>query len=193
MPTSRAGTSSRRGRRNTAGFTLLELTVTLVIISVVLAFTLPRLGNLSYDGDLKLSVRMLRSLLLAARSRAVSDRVPRRVVCDLATGEVRVEREVREAEEDGTSLVTYEPDTSVLLRPYHLPRGVRFLDVVTGAGEKITEGEASFPVSAGGMVAGRFLHLEKEDKRFTLRIDPLTGGVSLEEGYQEEYYATPSG
>ena len=187
MPTSRAGTSSRSDR-GAAGFTLLELTVTLLIVSLVLAFTLPRLGNLAYDGDLRGSVRTLRALLLAARSRCASDRVPRRVVCDLAAGRVRVERQVRTGDDAG-GMVTYEPDPSVLLRTYRLPRGVRFLDVVTASGEKITEGEAAFAVSPSGVVAGRFLHLDKDGRRFTLRIEPLTGGVSLEEGYKEEYYA----
>ena len=196
MPTLRAGTLNRptpnrlRSRYLQSGFTLIELTVTLLLISIFVGFALPRIGNLTYSSDLKKSVRQLRAILFAARSLATSDRVPRRVVCDIGQGRIWIERELREEGEE-IALVEYEKDTSVLLRTYTLPKGVEIQDVITETGEKESDGQAYLRINTNGIIIGNRIHLIKDEEQYTLVINSLTGKVKIEEGYKEEYKFEP--
>jgi len=167
------------------GFTLLELIVTLLLITIILGLTLPRIGNVLYSTDLKGSVRQLRAVLTAARSLATTEGIPRRIVCNLSKGEVHVERAVYH-EEGGIQTVRYEADTSILIHRYTLPRHVKIEDVITETGDKITEGTATLRIATNGMIFGNRIHLLQEEKQYTLVINPLTGRITVEEGYTEE-------
>jgi prepilin-type N-terminal cleavage/methylation domain-containing protein len=171
------------------GFTLIELIVTLLIISVILGFALPRIGNLAYSSDLKHSVRQLRAILSVARSLSTRDRIPRRVVCDISNSEIRIEREIREEGEDHEDriMVHYEEENSILIRTYRFPKGVEIQDVITEAGEKETEGEAYLGIGTNGVIFGNTIHIAKGEEQFTLTINPLTGRVAIDEGYIEEF------
>ena len=37
------------------------------------------------------------------------------------------------------------------------------------------------------MITGNIIHLRKGDEKYTLFINPLTGNVTIDEGYLEEY------
>jgi len=182
MRISRVGTWNRSGQ---GGFTLLELIVTLLLITIILSLTLPKIGNLLYSTDLRESVRQLRALLTAARSLATTEGIERRVVCDLAGGEIHIERAVYHKEDD-IETVRYEADPSILLHRYTLPRQVKIEDVITESGDKITEGTATLRIGINGMIFGNRIHLVQEGKQYTLVINPLTGRITIEEGYTEE-------
>jgi prepilin-type N-terminal cleavage/methylation domain-containing protein len=168
------------------GFTLIELVVTLFIISVIVGFALPKIGDQIYSSDLKRSVRRLKAVLFMARSLATSDRIPRRIICDIPKSEIRIERVIREDGEYGI-IESYEKENSALIRVYQFPEGVKIEDVITGTGEKKGEGEAYFRINPNGMISGDRIHLAKDEKQFTLVINRLTGGITIEEGYIEEY------
>jgi len=185
----KAGTWNNPGQE---GFTLLELIVTLLLIAVILGFTLPKIGNVLYSTDLKKSVRQLRALLTAARSMATTEGIPRRIVCDLSKGEIRVEREVR-LKEEGIETVRYEADSSILIHHYTLPPHVEIEDVITETGEKQTEGKANLRIGINGMIFGNRIHLLQNEEQYTLVINPLTGRVTVEEGYTEEILNAENG
>lgn len=168
------------------GFTLIELMVTLMIMSVLMGFALPKLGNIIYSSDLKRSLRQLKAILFVARSQATADRVPRRIVCDIDKGEIRIQREVQEELEDVT-MVEYEASSSVLIKTYRLPEGVEIEDVINEAGDKEIDGEAFLRIGSNGIIQGNIIHLRKGDDQYTLRINALTGRVTIEEGYIEEF------
>ncbi len=192
MRTSRAGTLNRIRsfyasiRNPDSGFTLVELTVTLLIISVILGLVLPKIGNALYSSDLKRSIRQIRAILSVARSNATMERIPRRIVCDITKGEIRIEREMSE-DQDGQSILRYEKDNSILNRTYKFPKGVRIEDVITETGQKELDGEAYLRIGTNGMITGNIIHLRKGDEKYTLFINPLTGNVTIDEGYLEEY------
>lgn len=168
------------------GFTLIELTVTLLLITIIVGITLPKIGDAIYSTNLKHSVRQLRALITLARSKATLERIPRRVVCDMAKGEIRIELEMRD-EGEGQVIFTYEPDTSLMMRTYRLPDGVKIEDVITETGDKETSGAAHLRIAPNGLVTGNFIHLRKGEEQYTLYINPLTGRVTIEEGYREEF------
>lgn len=180
--------------RGHSGFTLIELTVVILIITVISSITLPRIGNRLYASDLKQSVRRLRAVIAVARASAASEGVPRRIVCDIPNGRFSVEREVVEEEpldNEATDLtVEYEPDTSVLTRTLTLPSNVKIQDVVTGIGEVEKEGIAYLRIEPNGMILGNRIHLMKEDRDYTLVINALTGRIVIEDGYSIEVYRT---
>jgi len=182
MRISKAGTWNKPGQ---GGFTLLELIVTLLLITIVLSFTLPKIGNVLYSTDLRESVRQLRALLTAARSLAVAEGIPRRIVCDLSKGEIHVERAVYHKEGE-IETVRYEMDSSILIHRYTLPRHVKIEDVITESGDKITEGTATLRIGINGMIFGNRIHLLQKEKQYTLVINPLTGRITVEQGYTEE-------
>ncbi len=186
MPMWKAGTLNSPSRCRQDGFTLIELTVTLLLITIIVGITLPRIGDAIYSTNLKHSVRQLRAVITLARSKATLERIPRRVVCDMTEGEIRVEREMRD-EEAGQVIFNYEPDTSLMMRTYRLPKGVKIEDVITETGEKETSGAAHLRIAANGLVTGNFIHLRKGEQQYTLHINPLTGRVTIEEGYREEF------
>jgi prepilin-type N-terminal cleavage/methylation domain-containing protein len=173
-------------RNRDRGFTLIELTVTLLLIVIVLGFALPKLGNVIYATDLKRSVRQLRALLTVARSEATTEGIPRRVSCDIGKKEIKIQREVRDETELGDA-VHYEDDNSILVHTLQLPSDVEIEDVITETGDKETSGTAYLHIGINGMISGNVIHLTKDDDRFTLLINPLTGRVTIKEGYQEEY------
>ncbi len=168
------------------GFTLIELTVTLLIITIILAITLPKIGNAIFSSDLNHSVRQLRALLSVARNNAILERVPRRIVCDIPKGEIRIEREIRKQNDDQDT-VRYERDRSVLIHTFRLPAGVKIEDVITETGEKELNGIATLRIGVNGTIAGNLIHLKKKGEPVTLKINPLTGRVTIEKGYIEEY------
>ncbi|MDX1762836.1 MAG: prepilin-type N-terminal cleavage/methylation domain-containing protein [bacterium] len=181
-----------RIRRGNSGFTLIELTVVILIMVVVSSITLPRIGNRLYASDLKQSARRLRAMVSVARASATSDGVLRRIACDIPKGRFSVEREVVPEDPLETETidlaVEYEPDTSVLTRSFTLPSNVKIQDVVTGVGDIETEGIAYLQIEPNGMILGNRIHLQKEDRDYTLVINPLTGRIVIEDGYTIEVY-----
>lgn len=192
MRISRAGTSNKIrsarlwNRNPDSGFTLIELTVVLLILSVIIGLVLPKIGNAVYSSDLKHSIRQIRAILSVARSNATMERIPRRVACDIPKGEIRIEREISE-DGDGQSIIHYEKDNSILIQTYKFPKGIRIEDVITETGDKELDGVAYLRIGTNGMIAGNIMHLMKGDEKYTLFINPLTGNTTIEEGYLEEY------
>jgi prepilin-type N-terminal cleavage/methylation domain-containing protein len=188
----KAGTSNKLSRGK-AGFTLIELTVVILIITVISAVTLPRISKNIYSSDLKHSLRQLRSIFAVARSRTTADGIPRRIVCDIDKGQFRIEREVREEQQAGFEAdeltVEYEEDKSVLSRSLTLPSEILIEDVVTEVGDIENQGIAYMRIEPNGIINGNRIHLKKEALDYTLVINPLTGRITIEDGYSLEVYS----
>lgn len=86
------------------GFTLLELVIVCVLISISLALAVPTLRNSLVGDQLAAGSRKVISLVKSARSRAARDGVAQRLYFDPATREIwyqpAVEAEEREEEKD---------------------------------------------------------------------------------------------
>jgi general secretion pathway protein H len=71
MPTSRVGSSARRpARRPAAGFTLLEILITIAILGLVSALAAPAIASRLLETPLDHSARLLAGMLQEARARA---------------------------------------------------------------------------------------------------------------------------
>lgn len=77
---------------------------------------------------------------------------------------------------------------SDLKKPLSLPEGVKIVYVRTADDlEPITEGEASIFFFPRGRTQEAHIHIEDEEveARYTIKVQPLTGRVTIEDGHEE--------
>jgi len=168
----------RHEKRGTAGFTLLEVVLVLLLIGVVLAVAFPRFRNLG-GGDVKLEARTLIGRIQGLYGEATFTRRPHRLVLDL--DEEKYWAEVQTA---GTR--DYAPVDPTFMAPVQLPSGIDLRDVITARAGKRSEGKAEIRFDPMGQAEYAEIHIEDADgQALTLQINPLTGKVAVKEGYVE--------
>ena len=91
-----AGLNGRKNRR--AGFTLIELTVGLIVIGIMTALIIPEVKSSYQDALLRASARKLVNVLSLAYSRAVTSSQLHRVRIDGATRKYALEKPVRDGQ-----------------------------------------------------------------------------------------------
>ena len=159
-------------RRARSGFSLVELMVVIVLISILAAMILPEMRGTFEDAVLRSTGRKLISAMNLAHSRAVTLQQLHRVVLDRNAGRFVVERTAREGEGSGY---------------------VAMADVPGGAGDlnkKITidvrkdgeenQGTISFYPN-GTADAAEIVLRDREGFRLGLRINSITARVTAEE------------
>jgi len=163
------------------GFTLLELLVVIIIVSLMFSTLFIALENPLLRGDLKLAARMV--INEVSRARAEAAYTSRDIALRFNLEEnVMYRVELKPPAKEG-----FENKEEVLLRGKTLPPGVRFVDLVIGAGEKIRFGEADLRVFGNGTMDRTLIHIRDEDNEvLTLTLDPLTGDVGIQDGYVDE-------
>ncbi len=147
MPISVVG-SWRRDR----GFTLIELVVVLVILGVVALVALPRLGGFA-DSYLRSSARRLAGMIRYTQSRAALSGKEYRLYYDLDKGEYWL---------SGPGEEDFEEEDVEGKRRRHLLEGVRFRNIITRSGGRVSGGVASSRFSPQGWVEGTSIHLQDE-------------------------------
>lgn len=174
MPISAAGTSSKR---NSSGFTLLELVVVLVILAGVTALVAPRLAFVQ-DMAIRSSSRRVVTLLRYLDERSVATKHYYRLKINLTDKHISVVQLSAIGEEQ-------QPDDPFLQRD-PLSDGVGIADVTTNRLGKTVDGSISIPYGPGGLGEPLLLHLGDADhKQYTILALPVSATVRLTEGYQE--------
>jgi prepilin-type N-terminal cleavage/methylation domain-containing protein len=170
----RAGT---RRLRLESGFTLIELSIVILIIAIIANFSLPRLRSLT-GAELSAATRRLAQMTGYLYDEAGL----RGTVLTLTFDLDRQEYWVTHPEED-TGLPV--EDTDLLARRVQLPPDVRIADVeVPGAG-KISQGVVPTRFYPEGYADRSLIHLADADGHaYTVRVDPVRGRGEVLEGYQ---------
>ena len=176
------------------GFTLLELLVVLVIISIVAAFVGPRMAGSMSTLNLKTASKKIAASLRYARSQATSESTVYIVLFDLDRDRLTIKAgQAAPNGEKESEAANGNQDTGQSNKPaggnqgggrpkvYNLPEGVRFEKVVSDE-EEVDSGIFRiifFPNggSSGGQV---FLHNDRE-RRYYISVDFITGTVRLGE------------
>lgn len=167
------------GAGRPAGFTLIEMTVVIVILSLVALVVLPRLP-FAHERDLKTSARSLAGSLRYLGDLAIATKQHYRLRCTLLTNEMTVVRVIPEGDE--------LPVSDPALGGLALLEGIVFADVVTPRLGKVAEGTAVLDFGPLGVEELAVLHLRRreDDARFfTVAVYPGSGRVTVLEGYQE--------
>ena len=167
-----------RVSRSTAGFTLIEIAVVLMIIGMVLVLVLPRLPS-SGQENLKVSARTLASTLRYMQDRAATGRTVYYLRLEPGTDSVKV----LEAAFDGSEKEPLDP----LLQKRPVKEGIVVADVTIPRLGKIVDGQIRLDVGNGGLRDFVVIHLRSPDDRFwTVMAFPASGKVKIFDGYQEE-------
>jgi general secretion pathway protein H len=175
--------SARRGCSldpGNAGFTLIEIGLVVVIIGVMLGLNIPRFRDNSHY-ELISHARKLAVTFRFVRNEAILNGRTYRLNYDL--NQQRYWVTSAEAVDD---LSAFVEETGVLARGVTIPPPIRLSDVALPmiAG-KIMEGVAWTHFYPDGYVDLTVLHIDNGIEAFTLRVDSLTGRVSVTTGYQD--------
>jgi len=158
------------------GFTLIELAVVLVILSVTAMLVMPRLfpGD---DAALRSSARTLASTLRYLQDRAIATRSNFNLKFQFPDGAIAVNTVSDSGEEGATG--------DGALRERILADGVAVEDVVLTTLGRVNEGEVIVRVGMAGLQELLTVHLKSRGGTYTVIAYPVSGKVRIEEGYRE--------
>ncbi len=171
------GTTTRR--RNKAGYTLIEVLVTVTIMGLAAAIIVP---NMLQAGTLgvQAGARIIIADLLFAQNEAMAQQSTRRVVFDTDNNSYRVEKydsgatawvlEYNPSKGMGNNQQNYEVDFEEDGRF----KGIEIVSAQFNGGSTIEFDDLGNP-SSGGTIELRF-----DDHRFEIKVAPFTGRVTVE-------------
>lgn len=179
MPTSTAVPSSERRPRRDAGFTLIELGLVLLIISISLVLVVPRFRDQSH-AQLIAQTRKLAATFRFLQQEAILNGRVYRLTFDLDQQRYFV-----------TAADTDDPEGAfadaggILSREVVLPSTVQISDVnMPLSGGKVYEGLGWVQFYPDGYVDPSVVHLDNGQEVYTLYVDqPLTGRANVQSGY----------
>ena len=172
--------SDRAPRSDASGFTLLELSIVLLILAIAATFVIPRLRNAD-SAALTGSAARLATTVRYLYAEAAFRRRPMRLNLDLDKQAYWVT--VLNDDPDAPEFVI---DGSPLSRPTVLPDAVAFADVTLPALGTVAEGIVFAQFLPEGWADPLVVHLKGSRNDYaTLAIEPLTGRTRVAEGYIE--------
>ncbi len=162
------------------GFTLIELTIIIVILGVMLSLIIPRLGEIG-EANLKRSARHLTGMIRFLHEESLAKKDSYRLRFDVTEGRYWTERLTILNLSD--KLAEYKRYSSEMATEGRLSGQTTLRDIKVASHPDDTYIE----FSPEGWVEHALIHLrDGENRDFTLVVNPLTGDTELREGYVEE-------
>lgn len=156
------------------GFTLIELAVVVLIISLFAVFTVPRITNI---GQLKLNKtgRNLARTITYLNTQAMATREFLQLEFDVKSGEYHINFLNNEGE--------FEPTSFPLFEKGKLPRNIRIKEFTTLFNGSLIGQTAWLHFLPEGFAEKAVIVLsDRSDRIISLIVDPLTGRVKVEKG-----------
>jgi prepilin-type N-terminal cleavage/methylation domain-containing protein len=158
------------------GFTLIEMTVVIVIISLVALLVLPLLPSTG-AANLRGTARSLAGVIRYLGDRSVMTKTPYRMLLSLADNTITVKKIV-----NGEETAPEDPFFARKL----LAEGVAIEDVEIPRLGKLGEGVVTIDFGVAGLAEFIIIHLKgAKESHFTVTDLPGGGRVEVSEGYQE--------
>ena len=169
MPTSKVGTWNR-------GYTLIELSIILILLGVILLFALPKLDIIG-EVRLRSTARELAGTIQSLFDESILKREPYQLVFDIGERTYSIVETGVNAESSEVIETTR--------RQVNLPDKTYIKDIVTPIDGKMAEGKIVIRFYPDGFVEKNIIHLSNGKKDYTLVTTPLSGKVKILEGYVE--------
>jgi general secretion pathway protein H len=178
--------------RNHRGFTLLELIVVLVIISLMSALVVPKLAGPMSNLDLKTASKKISASLRYGRSHAASEKTTYVALFDfdknrlaiinppLVKGDFRINNRAV-VDEVSVEPPDKENDRPGGLTTYNLPDGVKLVRGVSRAGDVTSGFFRIFFFPSGGSSGGEITVANERGRQYKITVDFITGTVQLSE------------
>ena len=160
------------------GYTLIELSIIIILIGVILLFALPKLDTIG-DIGLRSAARGLAGTIQSLFDESILKKEPYQMVFNISERSYSIV-ETGISEESSEVIETTK-------RRVNLPDKIFIKDIVTPVDGKITEGKIAIRFYPDGFVDKNVIHLSNGKKDYTLLTTPLTGKVKVLEGYIEIY------
>jgi prepilin-type N-terminal cleavage/methylation domain-containing protein len=162
--------------QDTKGYTLIELTVVIILIGLLMTLVVPRFQYSLLTDDLKAATRRMVGTIREVRNDAIREQKTHYLHFDLESNRFWVD----------TLSMTEEERTMARGNATALPQTVRIQDVwIRGEGKKMT-GEALIRFNKKGYLQQSLIHVGSVDGRqFTLVLRPFLGKVKVLEDYVE--------
>lgn len=169
-------------RRKYSSFTLIELTVVLLILSLLVAIVLPAIGRLPFGVRMRNAKSDISHAFKNAGLRAMASGSPAVLTLNPENGTMKIktdtsfkipkaaDREVEEPEFRGESPLLESP------LKYKLPNGCSFEAEYDDLDD---DGNAVFRFYPSGEAGGPPIDLVISEVRFSMYVDPLTGAVKF--------------
>jgi general secretion pathway protein H len=157
------------------GFTLIELMVIIVILSVVALLVFPKMSN-NGNADLRSSARSVAAALRYLEDKAVSTKTAYRMSIDMNDSSIRVSRILSDGDE--------QPDDDVFFSGKLLADDITVADVITSRLGKVSVGEVQLDFTPMGLRELATIHLRsKSDRFYTVTAYPRNNRVKVFENY----------
>ncbi len=156
---------------NNRGYTLIELSVVVLLVGMMLLIAVPRVRDTLLNDDLKAVTRHFIGAARELQNESVREQTDYILHIDL----------------NQPAIWSYAADTTAEKRAelrkgaVRLPEGVRIVDIRQADGARKTEGEAVIRFFKRGYTMPTVIHLAKDNRVFTLVFNPFLRTVNVYE------------
>ncbi len=159
------------------GFTLLELSLVILVIGMVLALVLPNLKIPKSKLDRQRDIENISQTIKYLYNLAQVKNEEILLLFDLDKNELKA-----------ISLLEGEDKEENILSTRRISSYLKVQDIINSEGNKITEGITPLIFHPSGFVGPVTIHfIDEKEKSYTLFVNPLTGQSHIELGYLQEY------
>ena len=169
----------RRTSEASSGFSLFELLVVILIISLISALVMPRMAASLPGVKLKSTARAVAASLRYARSRAVYESTPYIAIFDNSQNFLAVEpieTPMDAAESNGIREIL---NMSKLQKVYEFPEGIEFDFSNDNAADEDPDVFAIFFFPRGDSTGAKIVLKNLRRKQYTITVDRITGLVEI--------------
>ena len=162
---------SKSGHSHTCGkgFTLIELMVVMLLITIMLGVTIPKLDTSLLQDPRKKTTRWLTNTVSELRAAATEKQKSQILVVNVDNNRLWT----MDAEMDE------EAQTAAAQKAFALPGGMRIMEVQFSGKKRVGSGNALITFYPGGYSDQAAINIEDDSERFAYKIEPLLPRIKV--------------
>jgi type II secretory pathway pseudopilin PulG len=157
-----------------AAFTLVEILVVCLLISIMLAVSVPTLRDIMLTDHLKATTRKIIGTIRELREEAVREQLSFMLYLDMEKKHIWYEREGKSGPEERQASID---------RGIQLPASVRILDVWTKSDGRQARGVPGLWISKQGYMDMTVIHMTDDNATISIMFSPFLGSIKVADGY----------